>query len=143
MSFDLDEYRLRAERFSEELSREYYLHLAGHKPELEIEPIYQGYADLFAREGVERLRELHDAADGGEDARRLRYLLHFAFDGMLGLETRSESAELAGLEASLEVDPGDGAVPYRAVPIEQANEPRGGAAGGARGGAQRACSKSG
>jgi hypothetical protein len=124
LSFDLDQYRRQAEQFSEELSREYYLHLAGHKPELEIEPIYQRYADLFSRQSVERLRELHGAANGDEDARRLRYLLHFAFDGLLGLETRSESAQLAGLEASLEVNPGDGTVPYRAVPIEQANEPR-------------------
>ena len=124
MSFDLDEYRRRAERFSEELSREYYLHLAGHKRELEIEPIYRDYADLFAIREVERLRELWGAATGDEERRRLRYLLQFAFDGLVGLETRSESAELAGLEASLEVDPGDGAVPYRAVTIEQANEAR-------------------
>ena len=51
-------YRRRAEGFCEELSREYYLHLAGRKPELEIEPIYDGYADLFTREAVGRLREL-------------------------------------------------------------------------------------
>ncbi len=123
MSFDLDGYRQRAERFSEELSREYYLHLAGHKAELEIEPIYQGYADLFAQEDVERLRDLCGGAVGDDEKRRRRYLLQFAFDGLLGLETRAESAELAGLEASLEVDSGDGPVPYRAVPIEQANEP--------------------
>lgn len=124
MGFDLDEYRRRAERFCEKLSREYYLHLAGHKAELEIEPIYQGYADLFDRQEVERLRDLCATATGDDEKRRLRYLLQFAFDGLLGHETRSESAELAGLEASLEVDPGDGAVPYRSVPIEQANEPR-------------------
>jgi hypothetical protein len=123
LSFDLDEYRRRAERFCEELGREYYLHLAGHKPELEIEPIYERYVDLFVRQQVEWLRELCSAATGDDSKRRLRYLLQFAFDGLLGHETRSESAELAGLEASLEVDPGDGAVPYRAVPIEQANEP--------------------
>jgi hypothetical protein len=124
LAFDLDEYRRRAERFCGELSREYYLHLAGHKPELEIEPIYQGYADLFGRESAASLREL-TAAAAGEEHRRLRYLLHFSFDGLVGMETRSEAAELAGLEASLEVDPSDGPVPYRAVPIEQANEPGG------------------
>ena len=124
LTFDLENYRRRAERFSEELSREYYLHLAGRKPELEIEPIYEKAADLFAIESVARLRELTDAA-AGDERRRLRYLLHFALDGLLGHETRSEAAELARLEASLEVDPGDGAVPYRAVPIEQANEPSG------------------
>jgi hypothetical protein len=123
LSLDLDRYRARAERFSEQLSREYYLHLAGHKPELEIEPIYEGYADLFTSEAVQRLKELSGPATGDEK-RRLGYLLQFAFDGLLGHETRSESAELAGLEASLEIDPGDGPVPYRAVGIEQANEPQ-------------------
>ncbi len=70
-----------------------------------------------------RLREL-EAESAGAERRRMRYLLHFAFDGLLGMETRRESAELAGLEASLEVDPGDGPIPFRAVQIEQANEPR-------------------
>jgi hypothetical protein len=123
LSFDLDRYRVRAERFTEELGREYYLHLAGRKPELEIEPIYEGYRDLFSADVVGRLKERAGAASG-EAARRVRYLLEFAFDGLLGHETSSESAELAGLEASLEVDPGDGPVPYRAVGIEQANELR-------------------
>src|SRR5204862_148520 len=60
------------------------------------------------------------------DGRRLRYLLHFGFDGLVGMETRAEAEELAGLEASLEVECGDGVVPYRAVVIEQANEVDGG-----------------
>ncbi|HEY7150126.1 MAG TPA: hypothetical protein VH391_00415 [Solirubrobacterales bacterium] len=123
MDFDLDRYRERAEGFCEKLSREYYLHLSGQKPELEIEPIYGDYSDLFDRESVGHLRELaEDAVDSGE-RRRLRYLLHFAFDGLVGAETKREAEGLALLEASLEVDPGDGPVPYRAVQIEQANEP--------------------
>jgi hypothetical protein len=39
------------------------------------------------------------------------------------METKREAAELARLEASLEVEGGGGAVPYRGIPIEQANEP--------------------
>jgi hypothetical protein len=125
---DLDAYRERAELFCEEIDREYYLHLAGHKPELEIEPIYERYGALFEREAVERLREAVAAADAvagdrDDDRRRLRYLLHFAFDGLLGRETRAEAAELAGLEASLEVEVDGAALAYRQVPIEQANEP--------------------
>jgi hypothetical protein len=122
LSFDLESYRERAERFGEELSREYYRHLAGHKQELEIERIYDSYAELFDRDAALALRELASSAGGGDEGRRLSYLLHFAFDGLVGMETRSEAAELARLEASLEVDPGDGALPYRAVVIEQANE---------------------
>ena len=126
MPFDLNRYRERAESFGEELSREYYRHLAGHKRELEIEPIYETYGDLFARDSVVALRDLAAAASNGDEGRRLRYLLHFAFDGMVGLATRAEAEELAGLEASLEVEAGDGSVPYRAVVIEQANEVDGG-----------------
>jgi hypothetical protein len=125
LAFDLDRYRDRAERFGEELSREYYLHLAGHKRELEIERIYDSYADLFARDAVMALRELAGEAGDGDRGRRLSYLLHFGFDGLVGLETRSDAARIAGLEASLEVDAGDGAMPYRAVVIAQANEPDG------------------
>jgi hypothetical protein len=125
LGFDLDLYRRRAERFCEELSREYYMHLAGRKADLELEPIYGAYEDLFTREAVGGLRELATGEQKGDEGRRLRYLLHFSFDGLIGAETRRESAELAGLEASLEVDPGDGPVPYRAIQIEQANEPDG------------------
>jgi hypothetical protein len=123
VSFDLAEYRAAAEHFAEELSREYYRHLAGHKTELEIEPIYARFEQLFERDAVARLRELADAETDGDEARRLRYLLHFAFDGYMGNATRAEEAEIASLEASLEVRAGDGAVPYRMVPIEVANEP--------------------
>ncbi len=49
MPLDLDAYRQGAEAFVSELDREYYLHLAGHKPELEIEPIYDRHAGLFDR----------------------------------------------------------------------------------------------
>jgi hypothetical protein len=123
LGFDLDSYRRRAEGFSEQLGREYYLHLAGHKPDLELEPIYSSYAGLFTREAAGRLRELIARTPSGEEHRRLRYLLHFCVEGLIGAETRAESAELARLEAALEVDPGDGPIPYRGVAVEQANEP--------------------
>ncbi len=123
MRFDLDRYRERAETFCEELSREHYLHLSGRKRELEIEPIYRRFAELFSQDAVGRLRELTGDAAEGDPRRRLRYLLHFSLDGLIGVATWRESEELASLEASLEVDPGDGPVPYRAVQIEQANEP--------------------
>jgi hypothetical protein len=118
---ELDRYAAGAERFLEAIDREYLLHLAGRKPELDVAPIYAAHTELFKREAVERLREL--AADGeGEEGRRRRFLLHFALDGMLGEATKAEAEEAARLEASLEVA-GDGdAVPYRQVPVEQANE---------------------
>ena len=73
-ALDLDDYRNSAESFLEEIEREYYLHLAGHKPELELEPIYERHAGLFSAERIAELRELAEAASG-EHARGLRYLL--------------------------------------------------------------------
>ncbi len=119
---DLEAYRAEAEAFTEELAREFYLQGAGHKEKLEIEPIYARHASLFDRATVEELREL-GAAASGDGGRRLRQLLGFAFDGLLGRETRELAEELAWLEATLEVAGPEGPVPFRSVPVVQANEP--------------------
>ncbi len=124
MPVDLDAYRSGAETFISELDREYYLHMAGHKPELEIEPIYAEHAGLFDRSMVAAIRDASAApTPGSDEARRLRYLLAFALDGLVGRETRAEAEEEARLEASMEVETAGGTVPYRQVQIEQANEP--------------------
>jgi hypothetical protein len=118
--FDLEQYRRRSESFLEEVSREHYLHLAGHKAELEIDSIYSAYSDLFERDAVEELRTLP-----GGDQRAARYLLHFAFDGFLGRECTQQEEELARLEASLEVEVGGERTGFRQVASKLANEPDG------------------
>ena len=129
MAWDLDSYREEAERFSEELSREYYLHLAGHKTELAVEEIYGRHEGLFEREAVERIGEERLAPDaetaGGasDEKRRLRYLHQFALDGHLGSATRAEEARLAALEATLDIEVDGDTMPYRAAAITEANEP--------------------
>jgi hypothetical protein len=120
VAWDLDGYRRQAELFLEELDREYYLHLAGHKPELGVEAIYDRHAQLFAREAVERVGEARDAARG-EDALRLRHLHRFGLEGLMGMATRREEARLAELEATLQVEVGRETMPYRAAAIAQAN----------------------
>lgn len=120
MTWDLDGYRAEAELFSEELSREYYLHLAGHKPQLALEGIYGRHESLFEREAVERIGEARREHAG---ERRLRNLHHFALDGHLGAATRAEEARLAELEATLVVEADGERMPYRAAAIAQANEP--------------------
>ncbi|HSD25217.1 MAG TPA: hypothetical protein VLB79_12925, partial [Solirubrobacterales bacterium] len=121
MAWDLDRYRRDAELFLEEIDREYYLHLAGHKPDLEIEPIYQRHEPLFGRDAVERVAEARRAREG-EDEARLRYLHQFALDGHLGSLTRAAEARLAELEASLEIEVDGESIPYRMAPVVQANE---------------------
>jgi hypothetical protein len=120
MELDLADYRRRAEEFSAELSREHYLHLAGRKPELEVDAIYRRFAGLFEPAAVEGLRAAVESAD--DERRRLRYLLHFAFDGLVGARTKREQEELARLEASLEVELDGEGIGYRQVAAELANE---------------------
>lgn len=126
MPLDLAAYRRDAETFVGEIDRQYYLHLAGHQPRLEIEPIYERHAALFEAQAVAAIREEAGMAAGGtEEARRLRFLLAFALDGCVGRETRAEAEEAAALEATLEVAVAGDRIGYRQVPVEQANEPDG------------------
>ena len=120
-ALDLDDFRNSAESFLEAIEREYYLQGAGHKLELELEPIYERHAGLCSAERIAELRELAGAASG-EHARGLRYLAQFALDGLLGELTRAETEEVARLESVLELEVGGEPVPFRQVVIEQANE---------------------
>jgi hypothetical protein len=122
MGWDLDDYRRDAEIFLEEIGREYYLQGAGHKPDLEIEPIYERHEALFERAAVERIGEARGRVDGEEEV-RLRFLHQFALDGHLGSITGALEARLAELEASLEIGVGGEAISYRMAPVVQANEP--------------------
>jgi hypothetical protein len=120
--WDLDDYRREAELFLEEINREYYLHLAGHKPDLSVEAIYERHESLFERDAVDRIGEARRAATGDDEV-RLRHLHQFAVDGHLGAETRELEARLADLEASLEIEVNGETIPYRTAPVAQANEP--------------------
>jgi hypothetical protein len=122
VSWDLDGYRQEAEAFLEELNREYYLHLAGHKRDLALDEIYERHDGLFRREAVERVGEARRGATAREES-RLRHLHHFALDGHLGALTRHLDVKLADLEASLEVEALGEKTPYRMTPVIQANEP--------------------
>jgi hypothetical protein len=121
VAWDLDRYRSDAERFLEEIDREYYLQGAGHKPDLAIEPIYERYESLFEPEAVDRVGEARGKAKG-EAATRLRYLHQFALDGYLGSITREIETRVAELEASLEVEVAGETIGYRMAPVVQANE---------------------
>ena len=125
-------------RFCEELSREHYLHLAGQKPRARDRADLRGVRGPVQRATrSDRLRELVADAPDGDERRRLRYLLHFSLDG-LGRSRHVAGVRGAGRARGLARGrPGDGPVPYRAVQVEQANEPDAGAPGSARGGAGR------
>jgi hypothetical protein len=123
MPLDLDAYREEAQLFLEEIDREYYLHLAGRKPDLDIDAIYEAHGGLFSSEAVASLREAAAAPDRDDEGRGRRYLLAFAFDGLLGQATKREAEEIARLESSLGIPLHGEEIPYRQAHIELANEP--------------------
>ena len=49
LALDLQAYAAEAETFVGSMDREYYLHFAGHKRELEISPIYDRHHRLFEK----------------------------------------------------------------------------------------------
>ena len=108
---DLDAYRAEAEAFVSALTEEHYRHFSGQKQDLALERIYGAHPTLFSLEAVERLRE----ADN-------RSLLEFAVQGLIEEATRAQSAELAGLEARLELEVDGRRMPFRQAPVAQANE---------------------
>lgn len=122
MSLDPDTYAEKAEDFLSALSREYYLHFAGHKESFEIEQIYEQHRGLFGPEVVDELRARLDAGEEDEQ-RRSRYLLQLAVEGVIGNETREQAAALAEREAALEIEFDGTRESYRAATITQANEP--------------------
>ena len=90
---DLDAYREQADRFVAAIDEEYYLHYAGHKPSLDLAPIYERFADLTS---LEQANRVGGAVDGD---RRIRELWRFACQGYLGNLTREHAERTARLEA--------------------------------------------
>ena len=114
---ELAAYREGADRFIAELDEEYYLHFAGLKDRLELEPIYERHSDLTE---LERATSLGAAVNGD---RGVRELWHFACEGYMGKLTREYAEKLAALEAELEVSVDGETVPFRMVRPTIANEP--------------------
>ena len=133
----LDVYRDEADRFIAALDEEYYLHYAGLKETFELVPIYERFSDLTTLDAARELAGAAKAGGAGEVE-----LWHFACEGYLGNLTRGEAEEIAGLEASLEVERrrGDHPLPHAAPDDRERGRPR--PARAPRSGADRARARS-
>jgi hypothetical protein len=114
---DLDAYRDRADRFMTRLDEEYYLHFAGHKETLEIEAIYEEFADLTT---LEKARSIGGAVDGSAG---IRELWRFACEGHIGQLTKELEEKLAAAEASLTTTIDGEEIPFRMIKPTIMNEP--------------------
>ena len=114
---ELDAYREQADRFIAAIDEEFYLHYAGHKDSLDLEPIYERYGDLTS---LEQANAIAAAVNGN---RRIRELWRFACIGYLGNLTRDHVERSAKLEAELTATVDGDEIPYRMLRPTIANEP--------------------
>src|SRR5262245_8339625 len=101
---DLDEYRARADRFLAELEDEHYRHLAGLKPTLELEAIYERFADITSLDACSELEA------GPPELRRL------ACEEYLAGAARGQIEAIARLEAALTTTVDGAELSYRMLP---------------------------
>ncbi|HET7046320.1 MAG TPA: hypothetical protein VFI37_15850 [Gaiellaceae bacterium] len=114
---ELDAIREDADRFDAELMEEYYLHYAGLKATLELEPIYARHEALTR---LETAQSLAGAVDGD---RRARELWRFVSEGYLSSLTTGHAEQVARLEAELETTVDRETIPFRMLRPVVANEP--------------------
>ncbi|HKF14493.1 MAG TPA: hypothetical protein VKB13_04615 [Gaiellaceae bacterium] len=112
---ELDGYREKVDRFIAELDEEYYLHYAGLKDTLALEPIYERYPELSS---LDQAQTLGAAANGD---RGVSELWRFASENFLAELTREHSERTAALEAELEATADGETVPYRMIRPVMAN----------------------
>jgi hypothetical protein len=113
---ELDAYREDADRFVAALDEEYYLHFAGHKQTLDLEPIYERHSALTT---LEQAQSVGLSVEHG--GRRVRELWRFSCEGYLGNLTRSQAEKAAELEAELTAEVDAQTVPYRMLRPLMAN----------------------
>jgi hypothetical protein len=114
---ELDRFRDRADRFIAALDQEYYDHYAGLKESFDLAPIYEEFADLTT---LEQAQATGDSVDGDP---RVRELWRFACEGYLGNITKVQEEQVAGLEATLEVQVDGESIGFRELRPRIANEP--------------------
>jgi hypothetical protein len=112
----LDAYRDEADRFIAELDEEYYLHYAGHKTTLDLEPIYAAHTELTT---LDQAQSVGLAVEHG--GARVRELWRFACEGYLGNLTRAQAERAARLEAELTAQVDGETISFRMLRPAMAN----------------------
>jgi hypothetical protein len=119
----LDTLRQDGQAFMEEMSREYYLAMGGHKATAELQPIYEKYAAIMTPDAVAMaLEAFRDTPPGTEEQVRARMVVEW----LAGLRSGRELAPLDEREMAWEGSamvrlPDGSKVEYERAPIEMAN----------------------
>ncbi len=121
----LKDYREQFVNFHEAVAREEYLHYAGLKETLELEAIYDRYADLFTLEAIQALRQEFEATSLLFPTERdgLRRLAAFAERGLVERTVARLTGEIARAEHNQILTVDGGPVYFHDAAIVLAREP--------------------
>jgi len=101
---DLEKYRIKAQNYVSALDKEYYLHFAGHKDDLNTAAIQEEYVDLFSASNFQQLKKLKKESSSPVETSRLSSLLKLCGEGLLENQVGELSDEIAQLEAKSNLD---------------------------------------
>ncbi len=88
------------ESFTEEMSREYYLYGAGHKPVLNLEGIYSKYPGLFTSESISSIKDALFNCGNNTEKKRLKMLLEAVYGETFSQNVKFIREEISGIESS-------------------------------------------
>ncbi|HYY56065.1 MAG TPA: hypothetical protein VE842_01980 [Pyrinomonadaceae bacterium] len=119
------QYRREFAAYSSALELAHYQHRAGLQPELNTEPIYERYGELFTRQAIEDLERALDETPSGQETERagLRALCGAARIGYLETNAREATDERAVCESKARVEWDGASIPAHSVLKKIGNEP--------------------
>jgi len=119
---NLEKYRKTAENFISRLDKEYYLHFAGLKDQLNTSVIYEENSELFDIRNFDYIRNLKQEAVSSDEKSRLYGLLKFCGEGLIENQVKELSDEIAEQEAKAIIEIDGNEVSYRYSEILLSNE---------------------
>ena len=107
----------------QEVSREYYLAHAGHKPTAELQPIYERHAGVLSADSLAAVVEaFRGAPEGSEERRSARLLAEWQIEAQVSRLLAAHDEREIAWESTAVVRLADGrSMPYQRVAIEIAN----------------------
>ncbi|MDD3520116.1 MAG: hypothetical protein PHU65_02615 [Actinomycetota bacterium] len=118
---NIDEFCIDAESFLGKIDKEYYLHFAGLKKELNLKIIYDEYPQLFDAGSVNFFKDLFNNSKGG-NKKKAKHLLEFSAEGYMGKRFAHIADRIANNEASSKIQIDDKEVSFRYSDIMLSNE---------------------
>lgn len=119
------EYRREFASYSRAVELAHYQHRAGLATELNLEPVYERYGDLFTQQSILDLKRAFDETPAGQETERagLRSLCGAARIGYLETHAREVTDERVRCETSARVTLDGTDIPFHSVPKKIGNEP--------------------